>query len=334
MKTLSIIMIIALIFCATRATDPKEIQDVIEGILVGAFGEEGKLADQCINDGEEVFQDIKIAVEDFEKGGAVNIAEGLFYIGKALELLPNELKECGAAKDLIKDFEKIAAEFKNPEALVIHVGEEILWHGKSIYADITDCSTQFKAANYEPAGEDIGDIIKIIFMDDLADIPGDMKNFLEGFFNGSLHEGSVNITDCIDENTELVNDIKKIVKDLKEGGVESFEKFCVDIGQLFLHIPPTIKTCAKVPQDLKKYEQWFNKTKDFQEMEKILIQALLHHRAEIEHDLTDFVSEVELKHWKPAGFDLGDFFYILFEVCGAILNGEDPKPIIERLLKA
>lgn len=67
------------------------------------------------------------------------------------------------------DIEKIAAEFKNPKELAVHVGTEILWHGRDIYADIKGASADFKDGQYEPAGEYIGDIIKDLFVESARD---------------------------------------------------------------------------------------------------------------------------------------------------------------------
>ena len=163
MKLIAIFLIA--ILAMTYATKTQEAVDTIEGILVGAFGTVGHEAVECIDDGEAIFDNVEIAIKDFMKGDVADIVQGLFYIGKALEAIPAEVKECGNLTELVSDFEKIAEEFKNPKSLSIHIGKEILWHGKSIYHDVNDAVTQFKSEKYEPAGEDIGDIVKILFMD-------------------------------------------------------------------------------------------------------------------------------------------------------------------------
>jgi hypothetical protein len=152
-----------------KMTGPTQASiDTVEGILVGAFGDDGKEVVVCVNDGEAIFVDIEAAITEFKKGGVTNIVSGLYHIGEALEELPAELKDCEQAEAILADIEKIVAEFKAPKELVIHVGEEVLWHGKDIYKDITGATTDFKDGQYEPAGEAIGDIIKLLLVESVT----------------------------------------------------------------------------------------------------------------------------------------------------------------------
>ena len=186
MKLVVFALIFALCLSITSSTKvpAQEVIDTIEGILVGAFGEVGKEARDCLNDGEESFKHIGSAIQYFKNGTVVSIIYGISEIGKALELLPNELKDCKNLPELVKDFEKIAAEFKDPKNLTIHVGKEILFNGKSIYNDITNCIKNFETEKFEPAGENIGDIVYILFIkDDIVRGRLEATQFVEGFFN-------------------------------------------------------------------------------------------------------------------------------------------------------
>jgi hypothetical protein len=142
--------------------------DTVEGILVGAFGDDGKEVVVCVNDGEAIFTDIEAAIKEFQKGGVTNIVSGLYHIGEALEEFPQELKDCEQAEAILADIGLIAAEFKNPKGLVIHVGEEVLWHGMDIYKDITGATSDFEDGQYEPAGEAIGDIVKLLLVESVT----------------------------------------------------------------------------------------------------------------------------------------------------------------------
>ena len=139
MKLVLVIALICALFMQNTLTAPSsEAIEIIEGILVGAFGDVGHKVKTCIKDGEEIFEDIESAVKHFEKGTRDEIIQGLIDVGKALILLPEEVKDCEEIPDLIKDIEIIAAEFMNPEELIVKIGVEILWHGISIYDDVTD----------------------------------------------------------------------------------------------------------------------------------------------------------------------------------------------------
>lgn len=157
-------------FRSTLNGPAQESIDTVEGLLIGAFGDKGKGASVCLQDGEVVFTDIENAIKDFEQGGVTNIVAGLYNIGLALEQLPEEFKNCEAAELLLPEIEKVAAEFKDPKELAIHIGSEVLWHGTDIYGDIKGATADFNDGNYEPAGEMIGDIIKVLLVQSVKDL--------------------------------------------------------------------------------------------------------------------------------------------------------------------
>ena len=130
------LLVLCMTYAHVRADRTQEVIDTIEGILVGAFGEVGREAKTCLNDGEESFKLIEEAIVEIKKDTIISIANGIAKIGQALELLPEELKDCKDLPELLKDFEKIAAEFKDPKSLAIHIGKEILFNGKSIYTTL------------------------------------------------------------------------------------------------------------------------------------------------------------------------------------------------------
>ena len=316
MKLVSLIslFLISLLVSTSLSSRVKEAEEVIEGILVGAFGDVGHEVVDCIQDGEEVFKDIEEAIKDFEAGGLANVAAGLAKIGAALELLPDEVKDCGAAKDVVKDIEKIAKEFKNPEELIVKIGEEILWHGKSIYKDVTGCVEDFKEGKYEPAGEEIGDIIKIIFLDGtLRDDITDVEDFLEGFFKGALEDESVEINDCITDVADLLEEFETIIEDIKEGGfISDIEQTLLDFIDLITDSVRGVAQCEKTPAEIDILLDWAEEMKDLSKMETKLFNAFLYYPDRIKEDFKDAIDSFEDHSYDVSGFSLGDLLHLLF----------------------
>ena len=160
-----------------------DAEDLIEGILVGSFGSVGHDVKGCIKDGEQVFIHVKDAIGFFEKGGRDNIIQGIIQVGEAIALIPQEVKECGAISTLVEDLIEIAAEFANPEALIVIIGERILWRGIPIAEDIYGAVSNFRKGDFYHAGESLGDIIKQIFLLRPQDKIEDAIQFLKGFFS-------------------------------------------------------------------------------------------------------------------------------------------------------
>lgn len=320
-----VLMMVICLGTMTRASPTQEVIDTISGILAGAFGEEGAKAKECIQEGEKIFQEIKTAVGFFEKGDVSDIIQGFYHIGVALEEFPTEFADCEAAKSIINDVEKIAEEFKNPEKLVIHVGYEILWNGRSIYADIKDSISGFSNDNFEAAGEAIGKIIKVVLIDTLTEPVADAANFIEGFFLGSLREEAKNLVTCIEDGREIINTVEKIVALAKAGVLQNAEAIFLTFIDLLSEIPKTVVMCEQAPKSMVKYLEWISKLKDVKLMTLKLFNAFKDFSADIKNDFKTMIESFK-KDYKKSGHGLGDVFYILFEKV-------DPKSVSSLIKK-
>ena len=313
MKLVLVIALICALFMQSAVSEPStEAIEIIEGILVGAFGDVGHKVKTCIKDGEEIFKDIESAVKHFEKGTRDEIIQGLIDVGKALILLPEEVKDCEEIPDLIKDIEIIAAEFMNPEELIVKIGVEILWHGISIYDDVTDCVKQFKAGKYEPAGEDIGDILYILFLGKPNDVVIDAEDFLEGFFKGALEDDSVDINDCITDATEVIEELETIIGDIKSGVTEDVEKLFLDFIDLITYSVESVAQCEHAPAELSIMEQWAVEMQDLTTMEHKLFDAFLYYPDRLKDDFKGAMDNFDSHTYSESGFAIGDILHVLF----------------------
>merc|ERR1712195_354967 len=109
----------------------KEVAEVVTGILIGALKAEGlNSIENCIQDGEHLFSDIKSAVSD--------------------------------CKGIVADFEKLAtmaAVYSNPWSFTYHVGKDLIVNGVRIFKDTEASVTNYEAGKFEAMGENIGDAL-------------------------------------------------------------------------------------------------------------------------------------------------------------------------------
>jgi hypothetical protein len=199
-------------FMAIAAADRlHEAELVIKGILEGSFGAVGEEVVECIQDGELIFEDIKHAIQDFEEAvvskNKEKLVEALQYIGEALKLMPEEIKDCEGAEAVVEDLIKIAEEFSNPISLVIDIGEKIIWHGRSIYHDVSGAVDDFRQEEYENAGKDIGDIIKIVFLNGLTNPVEDADHLLTHFYKAAFNL-KLDLDTC---KTEIESSVDELV---------------------------------------------------------------------------------------------------------------------------
>ena len=207
-------LVLATLFIAllafTSASRIVEAEDFIRGVLEGSFGAVGEEVVECIQDGEVIIEDLVHVVEDFEKaiakGDRSALIEAFGYIADILKELPEEVKECKGVEEFVKDLEKIAAEFANPVELVIEVGEKIIWHGKSIFHDVRATVDDLHQDKYEDAGKDVGDIIKIIFLNGLANPVDDTVDLMTAFYKAAFAL-KLDLKTCEDDLTVSVDEI-------------------------------------------------------------------------------------------------------------------------------
>ena len=167
----------------TSATPIKEAEDLIIGIIKGTFEKEYEDLENCIKDGEEILIHFEKAINFFRQKGIHNLLKGFEEIANAIKLIPQEVSECEGVYDIVKDLEKIAEEFSNPEALIIDIAEHIFWHGTEITYHIFSAVTNFEKDDFFHAGEDIGIIIHDVILGKPKDKIEDVVDFLEGFLN-------------------------------------------------------------------------------------------------------------------------------------------------------
>lgn len=307
---LLILMMWAILVPAAQSTPTAEAIAVLEGILVGAFGDVGHEVKECMQDGQAIFEDFEQAVAYFEKGGLHNVEEGLKMIGAALEKIPEEIKYCKEVTVVITDIEKLVKEFANPVELVVKVAEEIIWHGRSIYRDVKDCVDNFHGHKYYNAGENIGNIIKLIFLK-LRDPVIDAESFLEGFFRGALEDDSIEINHCIDDATVIIEELELIIGDFKKG-TEDYEKLFLDFIDLISESVASVVQCEKIPPEVSIMQQWEEEMKDMSLMEKKMFFAFLYYPDRIKEDMKDMFDTYDAHQFNTTGFCMGDFLHILF----------------------
>ena len=331
MRGYLLITLLVLLFTSSVHSTPEAIE-VIEGILVGAFGDIGHKVRECEIEGEVIFADIEDAIREFRSKTEGGVIRGLEKIGEALALLPQEIQDCEAVADLVKDFERIAEEFSNPEELVIRIGEEIFWHGRSIYHDVTDCVDSFETGQYEHAGEDIGDIIYILFIK-LTDPVIDAQDFLEGFFKGALEDDSIDINECITDATDVIEELEQMIADVKNGGITDPETLFLDFIDLITKSVKSVAQCETAPAEIEILESWVVKLQDMDSMESILFKSFLYYPDRLKGDFKDAIDSFEDHTYNTSGFCLGDVLHVFFVDVKTMIEslGEDYNLLRESL---
>lgn len=131
MKLILLLTLLSLL--APSISGSEKSVDMIEGILVGALGDIGHYAHDCITDSDSAMADIQEGMKYLQSVSGITMAKGFVKIGEAIEQIPTDVQDCDRVKNLVKHFDQIAEQFEHPVDLVIQRDQDIVWKGVSIY---------------------------------------------------------------------------------------------------------------------------------------------------------------------------------------------------------
>uniref|UniRef100_A0A7S3CRK9 Uncharacterized protein n=1 Tax=Strombidium rassoulzadegani TaxID=1082188 RepID=A0A7S3CRK9_9SPIT len=157
MKTLSHLLVLA---GSQYAINVQDAEQFLGGVIFGLI-QKDDLSEikQCLTDAEGVEEEVNKAIEYFAKGDVQDILLGIEEMGKLLQELPTDLKECVAMKSDLERIETWAAIFKNPLELLKTVTTNLIKDYAKIFADVSKTTSDIGEAKYYNAGEDIADVL-------------------------------------------------------------------------------------------------------------------------------------------------------------------------------
>ena len=295
----------------TWAGSMQEAEQVMQGILVGTFGDLGRKATGCMQDAQLVFENLATAVDGFEKAivsvSREQLVSAMQSVGRVLAEIPTAVRDCEEVPEVVKGLEKIAAAFMVPEELVIDVGENILWHGIAIYRDVNDCIKQFRNDRYEAAGEDIGNIIRLVFLNlKVNDRVDSVAAILEGFFEEVFGEKSLGILKCIEEIDPLQTNIEKLYYEIRGNPLQNMEPFIINSATIMPEISRALTKCNINPNVMKVVEQWTERLKDTEDMKIRFYKALFKFPQILMDSATNMVDGYNNKDFVRSGKGYGD----------------------------
>mmetsp|Transcript_29451 Transcript_29451/g.29062 ORF Transcript_29451/g.29062 Transcript_29451/m.29062 type:complete len:330 (-) Transcript_29451:41-1030(-) len=317
MKTFAIFFAMLMTFsCVTAAN--VDVVETIEGVLIGAFADHGVAAVKCIQDGEATFQEIEESVKELSKGGVTNIVNGLSHIGQALEHLPEEFKDCQSAEAILGDFKYLVEEFKNPKQLVVHVGYEILWYGRSIYKDITGAVANFEEGHFKDAGVNVGDIIHILLVQKAVNRPqytiptAEVEQLVEGILVGTFGGDAKAAVECLEDGEQIIVDIEKAINEFEQGGVTHVVEGLKFIGEALEELPVELQECEAAEGLFDDFQHIIDEFKNPTELAVHFAKEILWHGKTITKDVKNAQTHFNAKEFEPAGEDIGAIVKILF----------------------
>jgi hypothetical protein len=201
---------------AKQATDLAKMEQIVEGILMGALDAEGFTdITSCIKDAEVIIGDTEIAIGDFKKGDLSSVIDGVKEIGSILEVVKKGMTDCSQLKADWKKLEAMAAIFASPSSFAYHVGKDLLVNGKDIYKEIKESIVEYDAENWQSFGYQVGEAAAKIILGEESQKNIKVAQILKGAmkpFGGDFDLYALLI--CIYEEDQAALIIDEAVKEL------------------------------------------------------------------------------------------------------------------------
>ena len=152
----------ASIIATNYQMDIEGAEQFIAGALYGLLQKDDLPEIQkCLKNAEGLEVEITNAISDLTKGDIQDVLKAVQEIGVIAKELPQDLEDCKSISGDVEKIENWAKIFANPVALVSALTKNLLANWKAVSADIGKTTSDYNAAKYYDAGEDVADVLTL-----------------------------------------------------------------------------------------------------------------------------------------------------------------------------
>jgi hypothetical protein len=310
----------------------RDVFRLIGGILWGAFRRQNSI-ESCVNDSVSLIQNVNAALGMFKQDTNSGVRQGLVYVGNALELIPNAIRNCKDVGGIIQTITNAVARFKNPMLLVVNAGRNILWHHVDIIGDVRLIIRSLEAnpRDYFNVGVGIGGIIEVVFIrnprfeGDITEKPlqNDGSDFLKGFAHGVSPNTYNDVKTCIDDVSPATwNRIENDIKGLSWKHVKQSIENINDIGKVFEGVLKDCKSSSAAVQHLISQLSHAFDASNFIDAALEIVKHPIKFEEKINRTTKDFKNH----KYYAGGDEIRDFV-------GDVLKLKEEEAIVKTLLK-
>mmetsp|Transcript_6751 Transcript_6751/g.9853 ORF Transcript_6751/g.9853 Transcript_6751/m.9853 type:complete len:195 (+) Transcript_6751:125-709(+) len=144
-----------------------DFQQLMKGIMEGAFQDEFKAAESCFEDGLSIIKTIEIAVEDIKEGTKESVEEGVKLIGEVVqEVSKKEIVECKEAAEEFHELSDMAKLLSHPASFLYHAGHNIIINHVEIEQEVSAAIEAWDEdpRDYYAVGFNIGETLEQVFI--------------------------------------------------------------------------------------------------------------------------------------------------------------------------
>merc|ERR1712054_306481 len=289
--------------------------DVTRGILLGMGEQSVDGLSECVADLEGTFTDMEQAFVDFEGGTVKSVLDGIDEISDAVDGAVNAFKQ-----------------FKNPVEYAVQVGKSVLVNGKDIYTEISTAAADWKAQDYEAAGEQIGKAVAQVFVPpppeeeldfvqstaptaDLAPLALVVSNntnpavdaleMIGGVFLGFAKKEFDDFQDCIAAPEQIFEDLKDALADFKGGTASSVMDGMKQVGNALKTVVSGLKDCKSTWGEIGDFVDAIESFSNPASFALHVGKNILVNGKDIHGGITAAIDAFEAEQYEPCGEAIG-----------------------------
>lgn len=268
----------------------------------------------CVTDGESTVADVEALLADFEAGNMIKAAR---LAKKLASEFPATLSACEGMGDDLTALEQWSHIFLEPKHLVSDIAKSMVFHKKTMDADIAAIKSDWAAAEYFQSGVAAGDLLvtaigpvevqpaeQVVGMDLLA-----LPDFAAGFVYGMV--GDNNLTEmeaCYAGVSPLFTYLDAALVD-----IEGFHiiKAMEQLEQFVYHFQLDVAPCTAMGDDIQAIEQW---AAIFKQPKALISSATKHyllHKKAITTDIATIKADWDAKSFFASGVAAADLVTVL-----------------------
>lgn len=200
--------------------------NTFEGMFLGVMKVQFSHFDSCIKYGETTYQDIQNAYNLLSTKSVDSVKEGIMLVGRVLYDLLMTTYNCASIPGDFRKIATLAAAFSNPVTLVIKIGLDLIFHGKSIYNEIKAAIAAYQAdpRDYYGFGYNVGSAAAHIFIGEQGDAlrkeieREEVANIQKGLLKNYGGDFTVEeLYACIDGDDKAIKIIDSAIKQFNDG---------------------------------------------------------------------------------------------------------------------
>ena len=143
-------------------------KELVLGLFEGAFGPTEKVAEKCIDEGEETIATLEKAVQDIREGSDESVQDGIELIGQAVREAAQDLQDCEEAAAEVEDLIDMAEMLEHPWSFMVHARKNIVVNHVEILDEVTAAVDAWDSdpKDFRAFGFNVGEILEQVFLED------------------------------------------------------------------------------------------------------------------------------------------------------------------------